>query len=90
MAKRRISVEGMQNSPEVMIATVVVFEEKEIEGKIEEVSIGSKPVSFKHDTLPEDMLPRIKAAAVDIEALADKAKETRAKLNEMLAKESND
>lgn len=86
MAKRRISVERVSNNPQETLVQVVVWEKRKVEGEMQEVPLGQQPLSFPANTEPEDMMPRIRAAARDIEALADKAKTTRAKLNKLLEK----
>lgn len=90
MPKRRTSVERVINDGRKLVARVVVFESQKIEGEMQEIPIGEQQLTFALTTTEDEMLPRIKAAARDIEALADKAKDTRAKLNKLLEKGSGE
>lgn len=87
MPKRRISVEGVKSSPDNFNVHVVVWEMRMTPNGQQETPIGERFVTFSADTRPEDMLPGIEQAAGEIETMAEKAKETREKLNELLAKE---
>ena len=90
MSNRRVSVEGLSNSDTIIAANVVVFEEREVEGQMQEVPLGEAQLSFPIDMSEEDMIERIKEAGKQIEERSDAAKELRAKLNEKLAEETGE
>lgn len=88
MAKTRISVESVRNSPDRVQVLVVAWDKQLVEGKEQEVPLGEKSLTFPGGTKPRDMLDSIKEARVQIEEAASEAKEIRIELNELLAEEA--
>lgn len=87
MGKRRISVEGLTAADANITAQVVVWEEQEVEGNKVEASIGERFLTFPPDATAESMIPAIKRAAEEVEAMVEKAKDMREQVNVLLSKE---
>lgn len=84
---KRVSVESVKNSPERVDILVVAWDKKKVEGKMQEVPLGEKSLSFPGGTKPKDMLKSIREAGVQIEEAATQAKEIRTELNKELSEE---
>lgn len=84
MSAKRVSVESCRNSPDSVQLMVVAWDKQEVEGKMQEVPLGEKALTFPGGTKPADMLDTIREAGEQIEQAADQAKEIRAELNKAL------
>jgi len=84
MVKRRVSVEGVRSSPQEHNVHVVVYEEQTVDGKPQEVPIGERFITIKADTIVSAILPQIRKAEREIVELAEKARNLRQELNELL------
>lgn len=88
MGKKRVSVESVRNSPERVDVLVTAWDKQKIEGKLQEVPLGEKAISFPSGTRPADMLNSIREAGEQIEEAANQAKEIRTELNQLLQEEA--
>jgi len=87
MGNKRVSVESVKNSPERVDVLVMAWD-KRLEGEKEvEFPLGEKALSFPGGTKPTDMLSAIREAGVQIEEVANQAKEIRTELNKELQEE---
>ncbi|GAI84029.1 unnamed protein product, partial [marine sediment metagenome] len=46
MVKKRVSVESVRNSPEQISIVVVAWDKQKVEGKMQDVPLGEKALTF--------------------------------------------